>query len=255
MRTDSLFYQLFQNYPNILFELLGNPSTPASSYSFTSQEVKQTSFRIDGIFVPTSNTPDLPIYFVEFQGYRDSKGDLYPSFLSEIYLYLNDYRPQNDWRGVLIFTQRRLDPGIPQHYQEYAHSQRLQRIYLDELPTALTNYSLGFGILQLIGLRKEITPQSAQQLITRVQQELIDPTEQRQLIELVETVLIYKLPDKSRQEIEAMLGLNELKQTRVYQEALEEGLEQGREQGLEQGKLAAVPLLLQAGLSVEQIAD
>ena len=28
-----------------------------------------------------------------------------------------------------------------------------------------------------------------------------------------------------------MLGLNELKQTRVYQEALEEGLEQGRQEG------------------------
>lgn len=47
-----------------------------------------------------------------------------------------------------------------------------------------------------------------------------------------------------------MLGLNELKQTRVYQEALEEGLEQGRKQG----KLEVVPLLLQAGMTVEQIA-
>jgi len=43
-----------------------------------------------------------------------------------------------------------------------------------------------------------------------------------------------------------MLGLNELKQTKVYQEALAEGLEQGRAEG----KLAAVPLLLKAGLIV-----
>jgi predicted transposase YdaD len=39
-----------------------------------------------------------------------------------------------------------------------------------------------------------------------------------------------------------MLGLSDLKQTRVYQEAQEEVLEK------------TVPLLLQAGMSVEQIA-
>jgi len=44
-----------------------------------------------------------------------------------------------------------------------------------------------------------------------------------------------------------MLKLSALKQTRVYQEALEEGREEG--------KLAAVPLLLKAGLTVEQIAE
>ena len=56
-----------------------------------------------------------------------------------------------------------------------------------------------------------------------------------------------------------MLGLSELKQTKVYQEALEEGREEGREAGrLEgelRGKLAAVPLLLEAGMSLKQIAQ
>ncbi|MEA5565697.1 hypothetical protein [Anabaena sp. UHCC 0399] len=44
-----------------------------------------------------------------------------------------------------------------------------------------------------------------------------------------------------------MLKLNALKQTRVYQEALNEGREEG--------KLEAVPLLLKAGISVEDIAQ
>lgn len=48
-----------------------------------------------------------------------------------------------------------------------------------------------------------------------------------------------------------MLGLSELKQTKVYQEALEEG----RLEGELRGKLAAVPLLLEAGMSIEQIAQ
>ncbi|WP_228014695.1 hypothetical protein [Fortiea sp. LEGE XX443] len=44
-----------------------------------------------------------------------------------------------------------------------------------------------------------------------------------------------------------MQKLSALKQTRVYQEALEEGREEGT--------LAAVPLLLKAGISMEEIAE
>jgi predicted transposase/invertase (TIGR01784 family) len=55
----------------------------------------------------------------------------------------------------------------------------------------------------------------------------------------------------SRQEIEAMFGLSELKQTRVYQEALEEGEQEGKQKA----KLEAVPKLLALGLTVEQIAQ
>ena len=64
-----------------------------------------------------------------------------------------------------------------------------------------------------------------------------------------------------------MLGLDELKQTRFYQEAQREGLEQGIEQGIERGiergreeerqqmLSRTVPVLLRAGLSIEQIAQ
>lgn len=47
-----------------------------------------------------------------------------------------------------------------------------------------------------------------------------------------------------------MLGLNELRQTRVYQEAYEEGIEQGKRQT----KLEIVPMLLELGLSIQEIA-
>ena len=255
MRTDSLFYQLFQTYPAIVLELVGIASPRTSTYSFSSQEVKQTSFRIDGILVPPPYATDLPIYFVEVQGYRDTKGDLYPSFFSEIFLYLNDYRPVNDWRSVLIFTLRRLDPGLPPQYEDFDNSPRFVRIYLDELPAELAERSLALGVLQLIGLKQDVAPQRARELIDRTRQELTDAAEARKILELVETVLIYKFPDLSRQEIEQMLGLSELKQTRVYQQALEEGLEQGLEQGRQEGKLAAVPLLLETGMTVEQIAQ
>lgn len=254
MRTDSLFYLIFQTSPAILFELIGDPNPRASTYSFASQEVKQTSFRIDGILVPPIDATELPILFVEIQGYRDSKNVLYSSFFSQIFLYIHTYQPKNDWRGILIFTKRSLDPGLPKQYQDFAKSQRFQRFYLDELvPT--NDLSIGLSLLQLIGLKEDIAPQKAKQLIQRAAVEATDVLSPRKIIELVETIFVYKFPELGRQEIEAMLGLEELKQTKVYQEALEEGRQEGRQEGQLEGKLAAVPLLLQAGITSEQIAQ
>lgn len=112
MQTDSIFYEIFQTSPDIFFELIGKPTPRASTYSFVSQEVKQTRFQIDGIFLPPIYASELPIYFVEVQAYKDRKATLYPSFFAEIFLYINDYSPVNDWRGVLIFTERRFDSTL-----------------------------------------------------------------------------------------------------------------------------------------------
>ena len=80
----------------------------------------------------------------------------------------------------------------------------------------------------------------------------------QKVIESIGTIVLYKLPNLRREEIEAMLGLDLLRQTRVYQEAKEEGIEQGIEQGIERGKLQTklemVPLLLELGLSVQEVS-
>ena len=56
-----------------------------------------------------------------------------------------------------------------------------------------------------------------------------------------------------------MLGLDLIRNTRVYQEAFTEGEQQGHLAGKQQGRLAAkletVPSLIELGLSVEQIAQ
>lgn len=84
---------------------------------------------------------------------------------------------------------------------------------------------------------------------------MTDNVIQQQIIELIETVVLYKFPNLSREELEAMLRLSELKQTRVYQEALQEGREEGREEGKLEAKLEMIPVLRELGLSIEQIAE
>jgi predicted transposase/invertase (TIGR01784 family) len=55
----------------------------------------------------------------------------------------------------------------------------------------------------------------------------------------------------NRKEIEAMFSLSDLRETKVYQEALEEG----REEGELSAKLNSIPRLLVLGLTIEQIAQ
>jgi predicted transposase YdaD len=70
MRRDSIFYQLFLQSPTLLFELLPQPPNRANEYTFDSGEVKETSFRMDGVFVPP--TPFGLIYFCEVQFQPDN---------------------------------------------------------------------------------------------------------------------------------------------------------------------------------------
>ena len=65
LKTDSIFYQIFLNFPTIFFELINQPNTNTQTYEFTSREVKQLSFRLDGLFLPTDNNPNKPFYLVE----------------------------------------------------------------------------------------------------------------------------------------------------------------------------------------------
>lgn len=92
--------------------------------------------------------------------------------------------------------------------------------------------------------------EQARILIERVRQ-IADEFVKEEYLELIETIIFYKLPSMSRQEIAAMFGMSELKQTRVYQEALEEG----RQEGELMGKLKAVPQLLAMALTEQQVAE
>ena len=77
------------------------------------------------------------------------------------------------------------------------------------------------------------------------------PIIQEKVVELVDKILVYKFPYLSSQELEAMFGLDELKQTRYFQDVKEEGKIEGK---LEE-KLEIIPLLLCLGLSVGAIAS
>jgi predicted transposase/invertase (TIGR01784 family) len=187
---------------------------------------------------------------VQFQ----SDADIYLRLISEISLYLRQNKRKNPWRGVVIYPSRDIDTAEKEDFLEFFQSQRIRIIYLDELgkPASLP---IGIATIKLVVEAEDTAINTARELINRTQQTQNLQLPQKQLLELIETILVYKFPKMSRQEIEAMFGLSELKQTRVYQEAREEGKLEGKLEGKQEGKLEAIPKLLALGLTVEQIAQ
>ncbi|MFK0733063.1 MAG: Rpn family recombination-promoting nuclease/putative transposase [Gloeotrichia echinulata GP01] len=247
MKTDTIFYRLFQEFPSIFFELIGNPPETANIYQFSSVEIKQTAFRIDGVFLPAQDQEN-PIYFLEVQFQPDA--DIYLRLVSEIFLYLRQNKRKHTWRGVVIYPTRSVDTGDTKDCHEFFTSQRVRRIYLDELGEA-ASLPIGIATIKLVIEEEDTAIITARELINRTQQAVNLQLPQKQLLELIETILVYKFPKMSRQEIEAMFSLSELKQTRVYQE----GKQEGKQEGSFEAKLAAVPKLLALGLTMEQIAQ
>lgn len=252
MKTDTIFYSLFQEFPSFFFELIDCCPNEAVAYEFTSREIKQLAFRIDGLFLPKTDESEKPFYLAEVQFQPDA--DLYYRIFGELFLYLRQYKPPHLWRVVVIYPSRSLEPEQQQQFQELLTSSRVRRIYLDELGV-LADRSLGVGVVKLVIEPEETAGEQARRLIAQARQQLTDAAVQRDLINLIETIIVYKLPQKSREEIAAMLNLSELKQTRFYQEVKQEGLEEGREEGERQAKLDAIPRMINFGLKAEVIAQ
>ncbi len=67
MRRDTIFYQLFRQSPTLLFDLISQPPEDADLYVFDSIEVKETAFRIDGVFLPPDRSGMIFFCEVQFQ--------------------------------------------------------------------------------------------------------------------------------------------------------------------------------------------
>ncbi|NJK75516.1 MAG: Rpn family recombination-promoting nuclease/putative transposase [Microcoleus sp. SU_5_6] len=252
MKTDTIFYSLFQEFPSFFFELIDRPPNEATAYEFTSREVKQLAFRMDGLFLPTTAEPEQPFYLAEVQFQPDP--DLYYRIFGELFLYLGQYKPVHPWRVAIIYPSRSIEREDTLQFQELLTSQRVRRIYLDELPAAAER-SLGVKVVKLVIEPEQTAAEKARESIALARQELSDPIVLRDLINLIETIIVYKLPQKSREEIAIMLNLSELRNTRFYQEVKQEGLEEGLEQGQRRAKLEAIRRTIGLGINLETIAQ
>lgn len=255
MKTDSIFYQIFLELPSIFFRLVGQPPNLANSYQFRSVEIKQTSFRLDGVLVPNNESATTPIHFGEVQMQKDD--EFYWRFFAEIFLYLYQYKVEH-WRAAVVFRRRSIEPTVTQPYQALLNSPQVTRIYLEDLGEDAYD-DLGLGIVRLIVEAKRKTVERARELTAKARAEVADEATRETVLELLKTILLYKFKELEPQEVMQMLGLEEFKQSRLYkgmmEMAKEDAKQEVREESLVEGKLFTVPLLLEAGFSVEEIAQ
>ncbi|MDJ0799615.1 MAG: DUF2887 domain-containing protein [Calothrix sp. MO_167.B12] len=57
MSADPLFYEIFKEIPELFFELIGESGKDTSIYKFSAPEIKQRSFRFDGLLFTPENSP------------------------------------------------------------------------------------------------------------------------------------------------------------------------------------------------------
>jgi predicted transposase/invertase (TIGR01784 family) len=215
MRRDSIFYQLFRQSPTLLFELLPQPPDNAESYIFEAIEVKETGFRMDGVFLPPNSSGI--VYFCEVQFQLDDL--LYERMNSEIGIYVYRNRERFfDWQAVVIYPTRSVEQSRTETVRELLTSRRIITVYLDELG-AIEELPIGLGLMVLTTLEGDNATTAARSLISRSQGS-------GDIIDLISTIIVYKFSNLSRDEVDAMLGI-ELEQTRVYQEAQAEGEARG----------------------------
>ncbi|MFN6529432.1 DUF2887 domain-containing protein [Nostoc sp. ChiSLP03a] len=252
MRRDTIFYKLFKQFPGLLFELVDEPPPEAENYQFESVEVKETAFRIDGVFLPPANAVSKTVFFAEVQFQKDE--DLYHRFFSELFLFLyrNSIR-YDDWFGVIIFASRSLEPSSSSIHRALLESGQVRRVYLDELGD-LRQQPLGLGLMLLTNVTSETEAvEGARFLLERARQQ-----SEQAIIDLVTTIIVYKFSKLSREEIATMLGLN-LEEPRAIREAKEEGREEEARSlilRLLNRRVGEFPESLQRqiqGLSVEQL--
>lgn len=246
MTTDPIFYRLFETSPETFFLLLGMSALEAADmakhYQYQAIEFKETSHRSDGIFLP--NRTDLPIYFLEVQFYP--LPSVYADILAKAYTFLKQNDPAQPFCAVVLFGNRALEPRGLAPYRPLLDADVLRPFFLDELPDS-ANAPLGLSILSLILQPETKAPVRARELIVRARNEIADEATRSKLVELIETIIIYKLPRLTREEIQAMLQVHDIRETRIYQEA--------KEEGVAEEKMRLVTVMLQRNMPVSEIAE
>ena len=70
--SDKLFYWLFQHQPDRILPLLPDLPADARGYRFSAPVLKEREYRLDGLFLPPPERPELPALILEAQMAADA---------------------------------------------------------------------------------------------------------------------------------------------------------------------------------------
>ena len=133
-------------------------------------------------------------------------------------------RPR-DWRVLVLYPDPRVE-RIPTGYRHLVNLPQVQRVDLSAL-SGQDRPTPGWDLLRLIVDDSAAVARAARLIHGRPAK--LEPD----LINFIETILVYKLPRSSREEIQTMLGITDidLKETRFYQDVHAEWKQEGKLEG------------------------
>ena len=221
MKTDTLFYELFQAAPQTFFELL--QLTPPCPYRFESITVKASEKRIDGVFEPT--LVGQPIYFLEVQGFPDEV--IYFRIMREVVTYF-EQRPKlkdNEWQAAVLWLNNDDDPGFGTlRLLAQQPEPRLIAMDLVELLRKLPETSLALNVLRPLLAKTELEVRThVVQWVDYVRQASdLDANTEEKLIAVMSQLIEQKFRRLNYKELSKMIRLTPLAETTSGQELIKD---------------------------------
>ena len=227
--SDKLFYWLFQNHPDRILELQRDLPAAASGWRFTAPAVKAREHRLDGLFQPPQEQPDLPVVLLEAQMGPDAR------FLRRLYAQsarLVEQEPSiEQWRVVVICPHRRLNFGSPTAVAEFVR----ERVRWLELEPAATDPAAPplLRALALLVQPEEQVPASSSAL----REEVAGTEREAGFLDVIAAIVVSRFNGRSIEELCAMGGitLEDFTQSVAYREIFGQGRQEGRREGHQEG--------------------
>jgi predicted transposase YdaD len=220
LKTDSLFYELFQFDPQSLIQLL--KLNLEGQYAFESISIKTTEKRLDGFFKRIDG--EGPNIFLEAQGYDDPK--IHWRLFRKICTFYEQRDDPKPFIAIALFLDEKYDPG-PFVLSCIAPCQFL-RVNLIDCLKALESAP---GTLTVL---KPLVLASAEELAAAIPQWKVDiqslkllKAKEKTLVELLDYAIIQRFPELTEDEVITMLQLTPLDQTTAGKQIYGRGLDKG----------------------------
>ena len=225
--SDKLFFWLFQQHAERLQPLVAELLPRMEGYVFSAPVLKEREYRLDGLFLPPADQPELPVVILEAQMAAD------PDFLlrlnAETGRLLQQQqrqgRPIRHWQVVVICPSRELNFGDPTPVREFVERRVVWIELLPErLPPTAPPLQRALGMLllpedQLPACSKAIRTEAAG---TRLDSEIDD---------VIAAIPVSRFSGRTVPEICAMGGItvDDFTSSVAYREIFGLGRQEGRQ--------------------------
>ena len=252
MKTDFLFYSLFELEPRLLLHLAHLNIADNVAYQFQAIELKETAKRSDAVFLP--NTTDAPVIVAEVQFWKDAS--IYNRLVSEsarLRLQMPEYP---HLQMVVVFPSRAIDPGAGV-WSALVQAGVIRIVYLNEAleehdsdhspeeRTALWLMNLTVSPNDELSDRTKL-PTFVQNVVATKSIAL-----QKMFRNLFVSLYTSKYKHLTIQEVRAMINMTE-----IFDDIHESlAVQQYGEEQREKGKMENALSFVNAGIPIEQVAS